>query len=157
MNRRQLARHAGILRAMMAAGAGLDRVGDSFVRLAEHPDFVRCSHPLRDPALEAHLWRSAAAAGLVDGALAEGPIPLMRHEAGIVHGTLPHTGLLPVIVCWFEPDGDGLFIAADLERGRDYHRLARRPAARRIEPPAPRWRPFGRRPAALGTQTVGAR
>lgn len=142
MHRRQLARHAEILRAMMKAGVTLERIGDSFVRLAEHPDFLRCSQPHRDPDLERHLWAAAVERGLVERAGARGPLPLMRHTPSrLVHGTLPGTGLLPVIVCWFESDAQGLFIAADLERGNDYHRLCRwRPPAsprRRT-----RWRPF---------------
>lgn len=144
MHRRQLARHAGILQAMMKSGAPLERIGDSFVRLAEHPDFLRCSVPHRDPALERHLWAVAVERGLVDAARAHAPLPLMRHgPSRLVHGTIPGTGLLPVIVCWFEPDAQGLFIAADLERGNDYHRLCRwrppAPSSRRV-----RWRPFAR-------------
>lgn len=142
MHRRQIVRHAGILRAMMDTGAPIERVGDSFVRLAEHPDFLRCSRPHHEPTLEARLWRSAADRGLVHVRRADGPIPLMLHGAsGIVHGTLPGTGLLPVIVCWFGESG--LFIAADLDRGHEYHRLyARRPAP--APAPRPRWRPFRR-------------
>lgn len=144
MHRRQLVRHASILRAMMDADAPLDRIGDSFVRLAEHPDFLRWSVPFRDAELERHLWTRAVERGLVAPQTAQGPIPLMRHgPAQLIHGTLPGTGLLPVIVCWFEDDGRGLFIAADLDRGHDYHRLCRwRPPA----PTAPRsrWRAFAR-------------
>ncbi len=151
VHRRQLMRHARILHTMMAAGASLDRIGDSFVHLAEHPDFMRCSRPVRDRRLEAHLWGCAVAAGLVDADRVEEPIPLMRHDAAdLVHGTLPRTGLLPVIVCWFEPEADGLFITADLERGRDYHRLSQPRGGQRgvRRPSGGRWRPFGRAPTA---------
>lgn len=143
MHRRQIVRHAGILRVMMNAGGAIERIGDSFVQLAEHPDFLGRSRPHRDAPLERHLWACARARGLVDGAAGATPMGLMRHDAsGIVHGTLPGTGLLPVIICWFEPDARGLFIAADFDRGHAYHRLSLdrppKPAAR------PRWRPFGR-------------
>ena len=131
---------------MMNAGAPIERIGDSFVRLAEHPDFLRCSTPHRDAALEQHLWSAAVDRGLVEAQRAAEVIPLMRHgPSRLVHGTLPGTGLLPVIVCWFESDAQGLFIAADLDRGHDYHRLSRWRAPRTREPRS-RWRPFARAP-----------
>jgi len=128
---------------MLKTSADLDRVGDSFVALAEHPEFVRSCVAHRDPRLERRLWHAAVKRRLVAPEVAGGPIPMARFDAaGLVHGTLPGTGLTPVIFCWFDSGDHGLFIAADLIRGNDYHRLTG-------------WRPRPRS-TAIALEPVGA-